>query len=323
MRFGIKFLVHACSLLAWAIASAQQYPAKPIRWIVPLAPGGPIDLQTRAVAQEISPALGQPVIVDNRAGAANIVGAEAVAKSAPDGYTLLSAPSGVLVFTKFLYKNLSYDPQRDFVPVGFISTSVLALFVHESVPAKTLAELVTYAKANPGKLTYGSSGVGQRFHLATAMFLRRTGTEMVHIPFKGAGQFMPEFIAGRIDMILFTPGNQLIGLIKAGKIRALAMATEQRYPLLPDVPTFEESGIRNFSFPDWLAVVAPTGTPKPIVDRLNRELARAVAVPGVKRVLAEVASMPMSESPERAAQIINADIKTWGELIPSLGIKPD
>jgi len=315
------------AVLAYALcfetALAQQYPVKPIRWVVPLAPGGPIDLQTRAVATEVAAGLGQPVVVDNRAGAANIVGAEAVAKSPPDGYTLLSAPSGVLVFTKFLYRNLPYDPQRDFTPVGFISNSVLGVFVHQSVPARSLQELVAYARANPGKLTYGSSGVGQRFHLATAMLLRRTGIEMVHVPFKGAGQFIPELMAGRIDMILFPPTDQLLSQVKTGRLRVLAMATAERYPVLPEVPTFAESGIKNFSFPDWLAVVVPTGTPKPVIDRLNRELSRAVNVPGVKRVLAENASVPLSATPEQAAQVIASDIKTWGELIPSLGIKPD
>ena len=313
--------------MAWlaccAFSQAQTYPVKPVRWVVPLAPGGPIDLQTRAVASEMAAGLGQPVVVDNRAGAANIVGAEAVARSAPDGYTLLSAPSGVLVFTKFLYRDLPYDPQRDFAPVGFISNSVLGVFVHQSVPARTLQELIAYARANPGKLTYGSSGVGQRFHLATAMLLRRAGIEMVHVPFKGAGQFIPELMAGRIDMILFPPTDQLLAEVKGGRLRVLAMATAERYAPLPEVPTFSEAGIKNFSFPDWLAVVVPTGTPRPVVERLNRELIRAVGAPQVVRVLAENASLPMSGTPAQAAQIIGADIKTWGEIIPSLGIKPD
>ncbi len=311
------------SFVCCSFSFAQSYPAKPVRWVVPLAPGGPIDLQTRAVAGEMASGLGQPVVVDNRAGAANIVGTEAVAKSAPDGYTLLSAPSGVLVFTKFLYKSLPYDPQRDFAPVGFISNSVLGVFVHQSVPARSLPELIAYAKANPGKLTYGSSGVGQRFHLATAMLLRRTGVEMVHVPFKGAGQFIPELLAGRIDMILFPPTDQLLAEAKSGRLRVLAMATAERYPALPDIPTFAEAGIKNFSFPDWLAVVVPTGTSRPVIDRLNRELVRAVGAPPVKRVLAENASVPMSGTPEQAAQIIGADIRTWGEIIPQLGIKPD
>ena len=318
-----RVALYAAAMAVCGPSFAQQFPAKPLRWIVPLAAGGPIDLQTRAFAAELAAGFGQPVVVDNRAGAANIVGTEIAAKSAPDGYTLLSAPAGVLVFTKFLYRTLPYDPQRDFAPVGFLSNTVMGVFVHESVPVKSLQELVTYAKANPGKLTYGSSGVGQLFHLATAMLLRQTGTEMVHIPFKGAGQFIPELMAGRIDMIVFPPISQLLNQVKVGRLRVLAMATDQRYAALPDVPTFTESGIKDFTFPGWAAVVVPRGTPSPIIARLNLELTKATTAPGVKRVLAENASIPMKATAEEAARIIDNDIRTWGQIIPSLGIKPD
>ncbi len=322
-----------CARIAWALAAAmlgfcavspaQQFPVKPIRWVVPLAPGGPIDLQTRAYAGELAAGLGQPVVVENRAGAANIVGTEAVAKSAADGYTLLSAPAGVLIFTKFLYRNLPYDPERDFAPVGFISDTVMGVFVHESVPAKSLQELILYAKSNPGRLTYGSSGVGQVFHLATAMLLRQTGTEMVHVPFKGAGQFIPELIAGRIDMILFPPIDQLLSQVKIGRLRVLAMATKQRYPVLPDVPTFTEAGVKNYTFPGWSALVVPSGTPKAAIGRLSTELTKAAAAPAVTRVLAENASVPLIATPEQAATIITRDMNVWREVIPSLGITPD
>lgn len=323
MRFFASIVWIAGALAFCAASDAQQFPVKPIRWVVPLAPGGPIDLQTRVYAGELSAGLGQPVVVENRPGAANIVGTEAVAKSPADGYTMLTAGVGVLVFTKLLYRNLPYDPERDFAPVGFLSDTVMGVFVHESVPAKSLQELIAYAKANPGKLTYGSSGVGQLFHLASAVLLRQTGTEMVHVPFKGAGQFIPELIAGRIDIILFPPIDQLLNQVKFGRLRVLGIATKQRYAALPDVPTFTEAGIKNFSFPGWTALVVPTGTPRASIGRLSTELMKAATAPSVMRVQAENASVPMVATPGQAASIIDRDMKIWRELIPSLGITPD
>jgi len=303
--------------------ACAQYPTKPLHWVVPIAPGGPNDLMTRSVAAELAGGLGQPVIVDNRAGAAYIVGAEAVIKSPPDGYTLLTAPAAVLVFQKLLYKSLPYDPQRDFAPVAILANSIMGLFVNASVPAKSMQELVAYAKANPGRLNYGSSGVGARFHLATELFQRRTGTTMVHIPYKGAAQFIPELIAGRIDVLFFPPVTQLIAQVRTGKLRLLAMATEERIPEFAEVPTLRESGIRDFSFPDWVAAVAAAGTPNPIIQRLNAELSRAVFAPTVKRVFADNAFAPATSSPEELRQIVERDIKTWGPLLGSLGIQPE
>lgn len=318
----LRFLLAAAMLVAWG-ASLAQYPIKPVRWIVPLAAGGPVDIMTRAVAAELAVGLGQPVVVENRSGAANIVGADAVAKSSPDGYTLLTASSGILVYQKFLYSKLPYDPQRDFALVGMIANTVMGVFVHASVPVKTLQDLIAYAKANPGKLNYGSSGVGQRFHLGTELFQRRTGTQMTHIPYKGAAQFLPEMLAGRIDLLIFPPVDQLLSQVKAGKLRLLAMATNERYADLPDVPTFAEAGIRDFNFPDYTAVAVPAGTPKNIIDRLNRELARAVFSPNVKKPFSETAFVPMTSTPEQAVQMVERDVKEWGPLLNSLGIKPD
>ena len=293
---GLAALWFCSSVLA-------QYPVKPVKWIVPIAAGGPNDIMTRAVAVELAAALGQPVVIENRAGAAYIVGAEAVAKSAPDGYTLLTAPAALLVFQKLTYSKLPYDSQKDFTYIGIVANSVMGLFIHASVPAKTVQELVSFAKANPGKLNYGTSGVGGRFHLATEFFQRRTETKMEHIPFKGAAQFIPELIAGRIDVLFFPPVAQLTSQVKAGKLRALAMATAERFPDLPEVPTMTESGVSEFSFPDWIAVVGPAGMPRPIVDRLNRELSRAVVAPSVKKPFAENAFVPLTSTPEQLGQI--------------------
>ena len=323
MNCTVLRLLLGAAAFALCSASFAQYPTKPVRWIVPLAAGGPVDIMTRATAAELAAGLGQPVIVENRPGAANIVGAEVVAKSPPDGYTLLTASSGILVYQKFLYSKLPYDPQRDFALVGFIANSVMGVFVHASLPVKSLQELVAYAKADPGKLNYGSSGVGQRFHLATELFQRRTGTRLTHIPYKGAAQFLPELLAGRIDLIIFPPVEQLLSQVKAGKLRLLAMATSERFADLPGVPTFAEAGIRDFSFPDYTAVAAPAGTPRNVIERLNRELARAVFSPNVKKAFSDVAFVPMTSTPEQAVQVVERDVKAWGPLLSSLGIKPD
>jgi tripartite-type tricarboxylate transporter receptor subunit TctC len=320
-----RFAKASLAALALIVAgpALAQYPSKPVKWIVPIAAGGPNDIMTRAVAVELANAIGQPVIIENRAGAAYIVGAEAVAKSAPDGYTILTAPAALLVFQKLTYSKLPYDSQKDFSYIGIVANSVMGLFVHASVPAKTVQELVAYAKANPGKLNYGTSGVGGRFHLATEFFQRRTDIKMEHIPFKGAAQFIPELIAGRIDVLFFPPVAQLTSQVKAGKLRALAMATAERFPDLPDVPTMTESGVSDFSFPDWIAVVGPAGVPRPIVERLNRELSKAVMAPSVKKPFADNAFVPLTSSPEQLVQIVDRDLKYWAPVLKSLGVQQE
>lgn len=312
------------ALVASLPAQAQNaYPTKPLRWIVPIAAGGPNDIMTRAVAAELAPVLGQPVVVENRAGAGYILGTDAVAKAAADGYTLLTAPAALLVFQKFQVKSLPYDIQKDFAPIGMVANSVMGLWVNTQVPVKTTQEFVAYLKANPGKLNYGTSGVGGRFHLATEFFQRQTGTKMEHIPYKGAAQFIPELIAGRIDVLFFPPVAALTSQAKSGKIRALAMATQERVPDLPDVPTLAEGGIKEFSFPDWIAVITPAGTPRPIIDRLNRELGRAVHAPSVNKPFADNAFVAMTSTPDELRAIVERDIKQWGPILASLGIKPE
>ena len=192
-----------------------------------------------------------------------------------------------------------------------------------SVPVKTVQELVSYAKANPGKLNYGTSGVGGRFHLATEFFQRRTDTKFEHIPFKGAAQFIPELIAGRIDVLFFPPVAQLTSQVRAGKLRALAMATDERFPELPEVPTMTESGVREFTFPDWIAVIGPAGMQRPLVDRLNRELSRAVVAPSVKKPFADNAFVPLTSTPEQLVQIVDRDLKYWAPVLQSLGVKQE
>jgi len=317
-----SFLLLALELLAPS-ASAQGYPNKPVHWIVPFAAGGTTDVVTRAVASPLAASLGQPVIVENRASAAAITGTEAAAKSAPDGYTLLTTTQGTLVFQKYLYSKLPYDAQRDFAPVSVIANSLVALFVHESVPAKSLNELIAYAKAHPGKLNYGSAGVGQPFHLAMELFNQVTGTKMVHIPYKGNAQFFPDLMAGRLDMIFYPAVEQLLTQVKAGKLRALGAATEQRIASLPDVPTFAELGVRDFVLKGWIAVVVPAATPKDIVSRLSREIAKSIASPAATKVYGDINMIPASCTPEQLQQMVQTESERWGGLIKLLGISAD
>lgn len=309
------------ALLNSALALGQAYPSKPLRWIVPLAAGGPNDIITRVTAPLVAASLGQPVLVENKAGAGGITGNELVARAAPDGYTLLTTNGGAMVFQKMLYPKLPYDPQRDFTPVALMANSHVALFVHESVPVRSVRELVDYLKANPGKLNYGSSGIGTPFHLAMERFLRTTQTSAVHIPFKGAGQFIPEFIAGRIDVIFFPVVEQLVSQVHSGRLRALAAATEARIPALPQVPTFAEAGMPDMGVPSWIAVVAPAGTPRSIILRLNGEIDRALHSPEASKALGQINYVSATATPEELGQFIQKEINAWSGLVKSLGIK--
>jgi tripartite-type tricarboxylate transporter receptor subunit TctC len=315
--FGL-FALGFASLALPGAASAQGWPNKPLKWVVPVAAGGPIDVLTRAIAQPVSASLGQPIVAEVRASVSGSVGAEAVAKAAPDGYTLLSHAN--LVPHRFLYRNLPYDYQRDFAHITLFARSAMLLYVHESVPAKSLGELLALLKSQPGKFAYGSSGVGQPFHLAMEMLKQRTGTDALHVPYKGIAQVIPDFLSGRVQMIFFNPVEQLLAQVKAGKLRALAITGERRLADLPEVPTFGELGVRDFDPTGYVAVSTTAGTPRDVVDRLNREVVRAVALPEVIKVYERFNMMPYTVSPDRFAQIIQSDIERWGPLIKGLGI---
>ena len=309
-------------LLGWCTATlAQVYPAKSLRWIVPFAAGGPVDLLSRAIAKPLADNLGQPVIVENRASSSGIVGVEAAVKSAPDGYTMLSHAS--LAPQKFLYRSLPYDCQRDLAPISLIARSNLVLFLHESVPARTLEEFVAYAKANPGKLAYGSSGLGQPFHLAMEVLKQRAGIDLLHVPYKGAAQVIPEFIAGRIQAMFFNAVPQLLAQAKSGKVRPLAVAATRRMEDLPAVPTFAEAGMADVDVSGLVAVSAPAGTPREVIDRQNRELVRVIGMPDIAAVYAKLNFVPATSTPEAMAQIIQGEIDRLGPLITRLGVTLD
>jgi tripartite-type tricarboxylate transporter receptor subunit TctC len=319
----VKRLLLACiACLPVGTALAQTYPAKPLKWIIPFAAGGPMDVLSRAIAPPLSASLGQPVVLEIRPSTSGIVGIDAAAKSPPDGYTLLTHGLSVIP-QKFLYKSLPYDLQKDLAPITQLSRSSMVLFVHESVPARTLAELVAHSKANPGKLAYGSSGVGQGFHLAMEMLKMRTGLDMLHVPYKGSAQTMPELIAGRVQAMFFTAVEQLVAQTRTGKLRAIAIAGDERLATLPGVPTLDEVGIRNFDTAGGIVVSAPGGTPKPIVDRLNRDIVRIAATPEMGALFARLNMQRHTTTPEQLAGIIRDNLDHWGPVIRKLGITLD
>jgi tripartite-type tricarboxylate transporter receptor subunit TctC len=321
MALTLKALLIA-ALLAAGSAFAQQYPSKPIRYIVPFAPGGGIDILSRAFAPKLGAQLGQPVVVENRPASAGIVGAEATAKSAPDGYTIMTGGSW-LVVGSLMYKSLPYQVDRDFTPVAMLADASIQLMTHTSIPASTVKEFVDYSKANPGKLNYGSAGVGHPFHLAMELFKSRTGADLVHVPYKGMNPAVQDFLGGRTQAIFYSANAQLAQMVKEGKIRVIATATEQRLPAFPDVPTMDEIGIRGFKPAGNLSLIAPAGLPRPVVDRLHRELVAAAGSPEVTSVYDKLLFLKTLAGPDEYAQVVRRELETWGPLVKKLNITLD
>jgi tripartite-type tricarboxylate transporter receptor subunit TctC len=310
--------------LAACCAHAQGYPAKPIRWIVPSATGGSgFDMATRTLTPQLAARLGQPFVVENLPGSSGIMGMERAAKAAPDGYTLLTAGTSQLIFTKFFYAKLPYDPQKDYTPITTLADLPIALWAHSSVPAQNLKELVAYAKANPGKLNYGSAGVGHIFHLAMEMLSKRTGIEAVHVPTKGVAPAMTEVQAGRIHLIFFVASSTALGLMKEGTLRPIVAASERRLPQLPDLPTLAESGVPDMDVPNWLGWVAPAGTPGDIVQRLRRELLVVMDTPEVTKGYESLSMVKMTSTPEEFSRRIARELAAWGPVIKGLNIALD
>jgi tripartite-type tricarboxylate transporter receptor subunit TctC len=319
----VRLLAGASALAVSAATLAQGYPSRPVRIIVPFAPGGGIDVLARAYSGPLTAALAQPVIVENRPGNAGILAADMVARSAPDGYTLLVCSNDVLVFNRLFYKKLAYDADRDLTPVGWIGHSPIALFVHSSVPARTLAELIAYAKANPGKLNYGSGGVGHAFHVPMELFQYRTDTRLTHVPYKGAALVVQDIMAGRIDAMFYIATGQVLGQVKEGKLRALATVNPRRLEALPDTPTFDELGISDFNAAGIIALVTPTGTPRDVIERLNREVNKAMTSSELKNVYQKLSIEPVGGAPEVLAEKIKKDIAIWAPLAKRMNISLD
>ena len=300
--------------------AAAGYPNRPIRIVVCVPAGGGVDTVTRIVADGLQKKLGQPVVVENRAGAAGNIGADAVYHSAPDGYTLLAAQPAPLTVNPLLYKNMTFDPTK-FEPVAIMTSIANVLLVRANFPAKTAQEFIAYAKASPGKINYASQGIGTTSHLTAALFETRTGTRLVHVPYKGTAPALNDIIAGNVDMI-FMEIASAIKLHQAGKARILAVATNKRIPSLPDIPTFEEIGVKNFESGTWNAIVAPPGTPKPIVTKLNAAVEEVLHSKHAQEIFTKISLHAAGGSPAQAARFIKEQTKLWDGVIKTAGVKP-
>jgi len=322
-----KFLVLSAALAlvhpAVTVFAQAAYPSKPIRMIVPVAPGGGADITARALAQKLTELWGQQIIIDNRAGAGGIVGLEIGARSAPDGYTLIQGSVGPLTVNPALHKKLPYDSIRDFEPVTRAVSALNVLVVHPSLPVHSVKDLITYAKTNPGKLSFGSSGAGRADHLAGELFNRLAGVKMQHVPYKGGAPAMIDLVAGNVQLIFATVSTAIVHM-KSGRIRTLASTSAKRPELLPDIPTVAEAGVPGFEIENWYGFVVPAGTPKPIVAVLHREINRNLALPDVKERLNVLGIAPFpTATPEAFGGYIRSETKKYGELIRSAGIVAD
>jgi len=299
-------------------AWAQTYPNKPIRLVVPFPPGGPTDVMARLIAQRLSSTLGS-VILENKAGAGGTIGTKAVAAAEPDGYNLLFGGTSTLAINPAVYKDLRYDPVTSFAPVAMVSTSPFVLVVHPSVPVHSVGELVGYAKANPGKVNFGSAGVGTTPHLAGELFKSLTGVDVVHVPYKGGGPVLTDLVAGQIQMT-FELTAVLLPLIRAGKLRALAVATEERNPDLPEVPTMIESGVPGCLVSSWFGIVGPAGMPLHVIDRLNLEINRGLRSAEIVASLAQLGSQPKIGTAQEFATLIATEAQRWRSVAKSTAI---
>ena len=310
-----------CAALAAAPSWAQDFPSRPVRIIVPFSPGGAVDGPTRVVAQELSKRLGQQVVVDNRPGAGATIGTEAVAKSAPDGYTLLLA-SQTNAISATLYTKLSFNPIDDFAPISLIGREPGVVVVHPSLPVKTVQELIELARSQPGQIDYASSGNGSGQHLFAAQLFSMAGVQLNHVPYRGSGQATTDLIAGVVKVGV--PG--LAGMlphIRSGKLRALAITGSHRSPQLPDVPTLAESGYPGYSAYVWLGLLAPKGTPAAIIDLLNREVLAALGTPEVKGYMANASIEALGSTPAEFGAFFRAERDTWARVIQTTGAKLD
>jgi tripartite-type tricarboxylate transporter receptor subunit TctC len=313
------------ALLAALPAAAQEepvgaFPARPIRIVVGYAPGGANDILARLVGQKMAESLGQPVVVENKPGAQAIIAAELVARSRPDGYTLLMGASGPIVFNPITYAKLPYDPVRDFAPVSMVGSFPLILIVGAKSGFRTLADLVAFARANPAKANYGSSAAS--FQLATELLKQRSGTSFVHIPYKGSAESVNAVAAGDVTMALVDSGPASIAL-KGGQARGLAVTSPRRLPGWPDIPTFAEAGIGGLEVELWSGLLAPAGTPAPIVARLQQEVARAVAAPDVTARMDALAIQPVASSPDDFGKAILAELEQWRAVAKAADLKPE
>ena len=320
MRTLNKTLMALLLLNYAGLVHAQSYPAKPVRLIVPFTPGGSTDILARTLAQQLTVAWNQQVLVENRAGAGGTIGADAVAKAAPDGYTLLMGHIGTLAVNVALYPKLPYNPTRDFSPVSLVAIVPNVLLVHPSVPVKSVQEFLAYVRANPGKVNYGSGGNGSAAHLAVEYFKLQTKTDFVHIPYRGTGPMVTDLLAGQITMTM-TGVLPTLPHIQSGKMRALGVSSTKRVSALPNIPTVGEAGVPGFDATQWYGLVAPAGTPRAVIEKLNTDTRAAMQSKEIRERLESEGAIAESNSPEQFAAFIAAEIKRWGAVVRASGMQ--
>ncbi|HTP97688.1 MAG TPA: tripartite tricarboxylate transporter substrate binding protein [Casimicrobiaceae bacterium] len=318
----LRALLAAAVLALSPHAAAQAWPAKPIKLVAPSTPGDAPDVIARLFADKLSIALGQSVVVENKPGAGGVVGSDAVAKAAPDGYTLIMGNAGSHGINAAVYANLPYDIQRDFAPVSQVAVSPNVMVINPSVPANTVAEFIAYAKSRPGKLSYASGGNGSSAHMSMELFKSMAGVDIEHIPYKGSSPALTDVVSGQVAVFI---GNMppTVPLIKAGKLRALAVTTKSRSALMPELPTIAESGLPGFETVAWFGVLAPAGTPPEIVHRLSAEIAKIARSPEMREKLLAMGAEPVGGTPEEFKAVIDRDIAKWKPLAQKVGIKID
>lgn len=317
IALAVGALAFACSFNG---AAAQTYPDRPVTMIVTFAAGGSSDVLARAVAAAMSQGLGKQIVIENRPGAGGNIGAEAVAKATPDGYTLLFGTNGTLGIGPALHKNLRYDPQKDLVPVGLLHQLPLVLIVNPQIPATNLRELIDYGKKNPGKLTFASAGVGSASHLTAELFKIAAGIDILHVPYKGGGAATADLISGQVSMMLETIPNAL-PLARGGQMRALGVTTKERSANAPDIPTFAESGLPNFDVGAWTGLFVPAGTPQAIIDRLNAETVRIASDPAYVAQIRKMGTDVASSSSDAFRAFVAKDVQNWTDAIQRSGTK--
>jgi tripartite-type tricarboxylate transporter receptor subunit TctC len=318
---SLAALAAACIASLALDAHAQGYPARPVKIIVPFAAGGPADIYARFVGERLQSSLGQPFVVENRPGGGAVVGTDAVAKSTPDGYTLLMM-SNTHTVNESLIQNKPYQLLRDLVPVAPVNYSDLVMVVHPSVPANTLAEFIALAKAKPGGLNYASSGPGTPYHMAGELFKSMAGVDIVHIPYKGSSGARTDILGGQVQM-MFDAITTMAPNVRAGKLKALATSGKTRSPVLPEVPTVSEAGVAGYDAVIWLGIMAPAGTPKAIVDRLNAEITRATNAPETREAWSRQGAVVMSMTPDEFGRFMREDIEKWARVVKISGAKAD
>src|SRR5690349_5714642 len=311
----------AVFLLAAAHCGAQEYPARPMRLVVPYAAGGPVDIVARITAQKLTDGLGQQVVVDNRAGAGGNIALEVVARSSPDGYTLLMGANGTNAINPSLYKNMPVDPEKDLAPVSMVASSAMVLVVHPSLPASNVKQLVALARANPGAVTYASSGSGSTAHLSSELFKSMAKIDLLHIPYKGAGPALVDLVAGQVQTMI-TGVSSTLPYVKAGRLKAIGVSSEKRQALLPEVPAIAEA-IPGYEVATWYGVFVPSGTPKSVVEKLNQSIVRIFATPDAQSRMAAIGAGAQTNSPEQFGRAIARERAKWAKIIRESGARAD